>query len=245
LKELSKSIVRRMAEPNFARRWFVGAGIDIGGKPDPLSLYAEFFPLMTGCRVWDWEDGDAQDLTGVAPDSLDFIHSSHCLEHLRDPRIGLATWLKALKPGGFLIVTVPDEDLYEQGAFPPSDFNRDHKWSFTINKARSWSGKSINVLDLLAGLGGEADIEKLALLNSTYRYGLPRYDQTLTPIGESGIEFVVRKRSAAELSAGGLARDTVQPSPADRRHFNQYRADHARMKADAQTRPPFEDEGEL
>ncbi|HEX2800984.1 MAG TPA: methyltransferase domain-containing protein [Phenylobacterium sp.] len=245
MKELSKSIVRRMSEPNFARRWFVGSGIDIGGKPDPLALYAEFFPLMTACRTWDWEDGDAQDLAGVPDASQDFIHSSHCLEHLRDPRLGLAAWLRAIRPGGFLIVTVPDEDLYEQGSFPPSDFNRDHKWTFTIAKQRSWSEKSINLLDLLSGLGPEADIEKIALLNSTYRYGLPRFDQTLTPIGESGIEFVVRKRSAAELAAGGLVRDTAQPPPAHLRHFNQYKADHARMKADAATKPPFEDESEL
>ena len=47
------------------------------------------------------------------------------------------------------------------------------------------------------------------------------------------------------MAAGGLVRAQVQPAPADRRHFNQYRADHARMKADAQGRPPFEDESEL
>ena len=245
MKELSKSIVRRMSEPNFARRWFVGAGLDIGGKPDPLSLYVEFFPLMTACRVWDWEDGDAQDLTGVAEDSLDFVHSSHCLEHLRDPAIGLAAWFAALKPGGFLVITVPDEDLYEQGVFPPSGFNRDHRWSFTIRKARSWSNRSINVLDLLSGLGPAADIEKIALLNSTYRYALPRFDQTLTPIGESGIEFVVRKRSGRELAAGGLVRETKQPPPAARRHFNQYKSDHASMKADAGATAPFEDETDL
>ena len=245
LKELSKSIVRRMSEPNFTRRWFVGAGLDIGGKPDPLSLYVEFFPLMTACRVWDWEDGDAQELAGVAEDSLDFVHSSHCLEHLRDPKAGLAAWFRALRPGGFLVVTVPDEDLYEQGVFPPSGFNRDHKWTFTVNKARSWSDKSINLLDLLAELGPAADIEKIALLNATYRYALPRFDQTLTPIGESGIEFVVRKRSGRELAAGGLVRETAQPAPADRRHFNQYKADHARMKADAALKPPFEDENDL
>jgi SAM-dependent methyltransferase len=244
LKELSKSIVRRMSEPNFARRWFVGEGLDIGGKPDPLSLYVEFFPLMTACRVWDWEDGDAQELAGVAEDSLDFVHSSHCLEHLRDPKVGLAAWFRALKPGGFLVVTVPDEDLYEQGVFP-SGFNRDHKWTFTVNKARSWSDKSINLLDLLSDLGPAADIEKIALLNATYRYALPRFDQTLTPIGESGIEFVVRKRSGRELAAGGLVRETAQPSPSDRRHFNQYKADHARMKADAALTPPFEDESDL
>lgn len=244
MKELSKSIVRRMAEPNFARRWFVGAGLDIGGKPDPLSLYAGFFPLMGTVRVWDWEDGDAQELAGVAAESLDFVHSSHCLEHLRDPAAGLSAWFRAVKPGGFLILTVPDEDLYEQGVFP-STFNRDHKWTFTVLKTRSWSERSINLLDLAAGLGEAADIEKLALLNAGYRYDLPRYDQTLTPIAESGIELVVRKRPAAEVAAGGLARAAAQPPPADRRHFNQYRADHARMKADAAERPPFEDESPL
>ena len=244
MKELSKSIVRRMGEPNFARRWFVGDGLDIGGKPDPLSLYASFFPLMGAVRVWDWEDGDAQALAGVASESLDFVHSSHCLEHLRDPAEGLAAWFTAVKPNGFLILTVPDEDLYEQGTFP-STFNRDHKWTFTVRKARSWSERSINLLDLAAGLGEAADIEKLALLNSGYRYDLPRYDQTLTPLAESGIELIVRKRSADELATGGLKRAAVQPSPDLRRHFNQYRADHARMKADAAGAAPFEDESDI
>ena len=244
MKELSKSIVRRMADPAFGRRWFVGQGLDIGGKPDPLSLYRSFFPLMTACRIWDWEDGDAQDLAGVAEGSLEFVHSSHCLEHLRDPRIGLGAWFRAIKPGGFLVITVPDEDLYEQGVFP-SGFNRDHKWTFTVGKARSWSDVSINVLDLLQGLGPEADVERLALLNATFRYDLPRFDQTLTPIGECGIEFVVRRRTAAELEAGGLVRQTAQPVAADRRHFNQYAADHRRMREDAREKPPFTDESEL
>ena len=241
MKELSKSIVRRMADPNFARRWFVGEGLDIGGKPDPLSLYAPFFPALAGVRVWDWEDGDAQQLAGLAAESLDFVHSSHCLEHLVDPREGLAAWFRVLKPGGFLVVTVPDEDLYEQGVFP-STHNRDHKWTFTVLKARSWSDRSINLVELLSSLGEAADIERLALLNATFRYDLPRFDQTLTPIGECGIEFVVRKRTARELAYGGLVRDAVQPAPAERRHFNQYRADHAHMKTSP---PPFEDESEL
>nr|QQZ49923.1 class I SAM-dependent methyltransferase [Phenylobacterium glaciei] len=152
MKELSKSIARRMADPNFARRWLVGEGLDIGGKPDPLSLYTQFFPGLTGVRVWDWEDGDAQQLAGVPPESLDFVHSSHCLEHLVDPKEGLASWFRVLKPGGFLVVTVPDEDLYEQGVFA-STHNLDHKWTFTVLKARSWSERSVNLVELLSGLG--------------------------------------------------------------------------------------------
>ncbi|MEX2616701.1 MAG: class I SAM-dependent methyltransferase [Alphaproteobacteria bacterium] len=202
MKECSKSIMRRLAEPNFINRYFRGDGIDIGGGPDPLALYVELFPLMRGVRVWDLKDGDGQALEGVADAQYDFVHSSHCLEHLRDPEEGLRNWMRVLKPGGHLIGTVPDEDLYEQGQFP-STFNSDHKWTFTIHKTESWSNRSRNLFELIASLGAQADVQKVQLLNSTYRYGLPRFDQTLTPIAESGIEFVIRKRTEEEIAFGG------------------------------------------
>src|SRR5947208_7058749 len=121
MKELSKSIHRRLRDPNFMRRYFVGNGIDIGGKPDPLFLYNELFPLMGEVRVWDLEDGDAQFMSSLADESVDFVNSSHCLEHLRDPGEGLRNWVRILKPGGFAVVLVPDEDFYEQGVFPSSN----------------------------------------------------------------------------------------------------------------------------
>lgn len=62
-------------------------------------------------------------------------------------------WFALVKPGGHLIVIVPDEDLYEQGHFP-SIFNNDHKSTFTISKAASWSSKSLNLLDLARDLEG-------------------------------------------------------------------------------------------
>ena len=202
MKECSKSIARRLSDPNFSNRYFVGRGIDIGGKPDPLALYAGMFSRLEHVRTWDWEDGDAQHLATVADDALDFVHSSHCLEHLVDPREGLRNWLRVVKPGGYLVITVPDEDLYEQGVFP-STFNRDHKWTFTIFKHASWSDRSLNVLDLVRELGEHAELVRVEQLSSTYRFDLPRFDQTLTPVGECGIEFVVRKRPVAEVEARG------------------------------------------
>jgi hypothetical protein len=59
MKECSKSIQRRLADYNFLRRYFVGNGIDIGGKPDPLALYQEFFPLIHSIKTWDWEVASA------------------------------------------------------------------------------------------------------------------------------------------------------------------------------------------
>jgi len=114
----------------------------------------------------------------------------------------LQNWFRAVKPGGHLIVTVPDEDMYEQGQFP-STWNGDHKHTFTISKAKSWSPKSLNILDLTASLGGAAELIKLQKLDESYRYTLARFDQTLTPIGECGIEIVLRKRPDQEITDGG------------------------------------------
>jgi SAM-dependent methyltransferase len=207
VKECTKSAVRRMADANFAVRYFVGNGIDIGGAPDPLTFLREFFPRMREVRVWDRADGDAQFMAGVADESFDFVHSSHCLEHLEDPAAGLKNWFRILKPGGHLIVTVPDEDLYEQGIFP-SRFNPDHKATFTIYKHKSWSPRSRNLVELVIALGPRAELHRLVRLDSTFRYGLVAFDQTATPIAESGIELVVRKFSDAELAQGGRLPDS-------------------------------------
>lgn len=245
MKECSKSISRRLADINFTSKYFVGQGIDIGGKPDPLALYRELFCRMESIRTWDWEDGDAEFLAGVEDESVDFIHSSHCLEHLVDPKQGLRNWLRVLKPGGHLIITVPDEDLYEQGVFP-STFNRDHKWTFTIYKPQSWSDRSLNVVDLIREMGAEVEAVRIEQLNSTYRFDLPRYDQTLSPVGECGIEFIVRKRPADEVAARGRwQRSKDQPEPLLKIHLNQHRNDLQTLKSSNTDKPPFTDESDL
>jgi len=244
MKECSKSLARRLADSRFVRRYFRGQGLDIGGGPDPLALYVEFFPLVTGIRTWDRKDGDAQDLTGVADGQYDFVHSSHCLEHLVDPRAGLRNWFRVLKPGGHLVVSVPDEDLYEQGTFP-STFNADHRHTFTICKHGSWSPVSINVVDLLAALGDSAVVERIELLDATFRHSLPRYDQSLTPVAEGGIEFVVRKREAGETGRSWRRQPAVQPDRETRLSLNQYRDDQQRLKEGNAGAPPFTNDREI
>lgn len=242
MKECSKSIPRRLRDVAFATRYFRGDGVDIGGKPDPLFLYSELFPLVNSIRTWDIEDGDAQLMVGVEDNSLDFVHSSHCLEHLHDPIEGIRNWLRILRPDGHLVITVPDEDLYEQGVFP-STFNTDHKWTFTIYKPSSWSNRSMSVFELLQGLGAEADTLKVELLHSTYRFLLPRFDQTVTPIAECGIEFIVRKRAPIEVAERGrLPTRNAQPTGETRVHLNQYRDDYANMKCSNTSSAPFQND---
>lgn len=244
MKECSKSIARRLGDSRFIRKYFVGSGVDIGGAPDPLKLYQEFFPLVTEIKTWDLEDGDAQFMASVPDNTFDFVFSSHCLEHLNDPAVGLANWLRVVKPGGYVVFSIPDEDLYEQGVFP-STFNRDHKGTFTIFKPRSWSSRSTNVLDLVKSLGPAAAIEKIELLDETYRFGLPRYDQTSTPVGECAIEVVIRKRPAEEVAEAGRRPQQAQPDRETRIHLNQYRDDKSTLRNANTGAKPFENDGDI
>jgi len=245
MKECSKSISRRLTDPNFINRYFVGRGLDIGGKPDPLALYRELFCQMDAVRTWDWEDGDAQHLATVKDGEFDFVHSSHCLEHLVAPLEGLSNWLRVVRPGGYLVVTVPDEDLYEQGVFP-STFNQDHKWTFTIFKTKSWSDRSLNLMDLVRELDSAAELVRIEQLSASYRFELPRFDQTLTPVAECGIELVIRKRPEAEVVSGGRwVRTTQQPEREMRLHLNQYKDDMQMMKQSNQGHPPFNNDSDL
>jgi SAM-dependent methyltransferase len=162
----------------------VGHGIDIGCGGEPITPTCDTFD-KTGCKY----NGDASRLDGVT-DTYDWIFSSHLLEHLPNPTAAVARWWKHLKVGGFLILLVPDEDLYEQGVWP-STFNGDHKVTFTTSKAESWSPVSLNLLDLLPGLPYHKLIS-LTIQDTGYDYALERRDQSAGG-AEVAVEMIVHK----------------------------------------------------
>jgi len=180
-----------MHEPGFQVRYFVGHGLDVGGGYDGLDQYRYLFPAIKSVRNWDLADGDAQYLTGIPDESFDFVHSSHCLEHMVDAFAALHTWWHVIRPGGYLVLLVPDEDLYEQGIWP-STFSGDHKHTFTIWKDQSWSPVSLNLIDLIQTLP-HARILKMQLLDQTFCYGAKRIDQSTNLVGECAIECVLWK----------------------------------------------------
>lgn len=131
----------------FLDTYMAGRVIDIGCGNDLVVPHAEPFDLA---------HGNANRLDEVREvEGYDCVHASHCLEHMHDPVDALGRWWKLVKPGGYLVVVVPDEDLYEQGTWP-SRFNPDHKVTFRLNKDETWSPCSHD-LSVLAGdlAGGE------------------------------------------------------------------------------------------
>jgi SAM-dependent methyltransferase len=149
---------------DFAGRYFSGKVIDIGCGNDLVVPHAERF---------DKEEGDANNILGCREaESYDCVHSSHCLEHMRDVPAALGQWWGLVKPGGYLIVVVPDEDLYEQGAFP-SLFNQDHKATFRIAKDHSWSPISYDLRELVGALS-HSRLISIERHDAGYDYALKR-----------------------------------------------------------------------
>ncbi len=102
-----------------ARLFCKGYGIDIGAgfwplpESDPVDSYRGPGLLKT---VSDFEDG-----------SLDYVFSSHCLEHIENWQEVLSEWVKKLKPSGIVFLYLPHPDC---GIWlPGSPFVGDgHKW---------------------------------------------------------------------------------------------------------------------
>jgi SAM-dependent methyltransferase len=163
-----------------------GDGIDIGYGSGPT--------VMPGARGFDLPDGDANFITRYVKEQYDYVFSSHCLEHMNDVHNALFEWWKLVRPGGSLFLIVPDEDLYEQGYWP-SRFNSDHKWTFTISKYRSWSPKSINLLDICLDYRGYKGAESFSIAVQDHRYNrkLIGIDQTLGD-ALAQIQCVIKKR---------------------------------------------------
>lgn len=176
----SLALPRRLRDPRYAETYFVGRGLDIGAGPDGLGR-SHTWPNAT-IREWDLADGDATTLPGIAPETFDFVYSSHCLEHLDSEVLAIRKWLEVLKPGGYLVLVVPDFEMYERGIWPSRIQPVGHK--------TPW-----NVQDIANLFAYDGDILRIERLVDGFDPSLPvSIDQTTPPYNaECGIEAIVRK----------------------------------------------------
>jgi SAM-dependent methyltransferase len=138
--------------------------IDIGAGLDPISTNADRF---------DINEGDANFILNYKiKNSYDTVYSSHCLEDMIDAKKSLSDWWTLVKPGGHLILIIPDEDLYEQGIWP-SLFNWDHKHTFTLKQSKSWSPVSLNIENLVKQLP-DSKIISAKIQDTNYNYNLQK-----------------------------------------------------------------------
>jgi SAM-dependent methyltransferase len=126
--EASKTIEAKHRS-GFVARYLSGANIlDIGYR----GYFHNAEPIVAQAIGIDLEYPGYDGKTLPFEDnSQDAVFSSHCLEHIADYKGALREWFRVLRVGGFMVVSVPHQYLYEKRNALPSRWNLDHKRFYT------------------------------------------------------------------------------------------------------------------
>ena len=113
-----------------------GVGLDLGCGMS--KAFPHFIGVDNG-HHWGTAGADVavktcEDLSIFAGQSMDFVFSSHLLEHIKYESVPdtLKEWFRLVKPKGHLILYLPDEDEYPKVGEPGA--NPDHKWNVNYDK---------------------------------------------------------------------------------------------------------------
>lgn len=114
-------------------RYTRGRGLDLGCGPS--KAFPHFIGIddgkdtaLFGIPVTPDIVGDCLKLDLFADASLDFVFSSHLLEHVEDTEAALREWWRVIKEGGHLVLYLPHRDYYPNIGQPGA--NPDHKHDF-------------------------------------------------------------------------------------------------------------------
>lgn len=176
--ETYKAKERRIRE-GFFDRYCNGEGLDIGFGNDLV---------LPDCYGWEFCNGNAQYLREVEDESFDYVHSSHCIEHMVDVRIALKNWFRVVKKEGYLLLLLPHRELYEKRKTLPSKWNPDHKHMFLIGKR-----ELPDTLDIIEEIreGLETGYQIIYAKECSEGWSIP--DPNTHSNGEYSIEIVIKK----------------------------------------------------
>jgi SAM-dependent methyltransferase len=202
-----------LARWRLARRHLSGDGLELGALHSPFRVppgarvtYVDRLPVaelrhhypelaaleLVPVGVVD----DAETLATVPSSSQDFVIASHLLEHCEDPVGAVGHWLRVVRPGGVVLLAVPDRRHTFDRARPLTSLThvvRDHDEGPAISRAshyREWASLVEKVPE--ERVAGRAD----ELAASGYRIHFHVWDlDTLAEL----LEHCVRRSGAARV----------------------------------------------
>jgi len=89
-----------------------GKGLDIGCVDEKVNENAIGIDKKGGVANIKMDIGDINGLRMFSDGYFDYVFSSHCLEDFKTTKAILAEWWRLIRPGGHLILYLPDPDYY-------------------------------------------------------------------------------------------------------------------------------------
>ena len=100
-----------MDHSDFIPKYLSGQGVEIGAYTRPIRginpIYVDRYATYAGSKTNAEYYGDACELP-FYESSLDYVASSHLLEHSANPLAALKEWFRVLKHGGYMYMVIPD-----------------------------------------------------------------------------------------------------------------------------------------
>jgi SAM-dependent methyltransferase len=223
---------------DLARRYLAGAGIELGALTKPLrvppgvrvryvdrmsraDLLAQEGPELAA-RGLDLDAipetdvvDDAGTLASFADASLDFVIANHVFEHLEDPIAGLENALRVLRPGGVLLLILPDaRHTFDarRDRTTPEHLVRDHDEGPSVSRAGHYE-EWATLIEGHAGAIAQRRVEEFARTDARHHFHVWELDDFLALLRALplpcellearayGIEFAVVLRRAARPAA--------------------------------------------
>lgn len=124
----------------------LGVGVDIASRGDPVVPSAINFELPDELaeRYGSKEMCGPIQLRGDAlhlpfdSNSLDYVHCSHLLEDYKDWIPPLMEWVRVLKPGGYLVLLIPEVHLWNEAIAKGQPPNCSHRHEGQVGELTSY-----------------------------------------------------------------------------------------------------------
>lgn len=172
-----------------------GNGIDVGAAGDAITPRALSIDLATPYGAhWgqsQWE-GDGTNLHWFRDGVLDYVYSSHLLEDFADWLPVLKEWARVIRPGGYLVILIPDKARWQAALNRGQPPNLAHKHEGQAGElslaVQALGGRWHIILDALAEPEG-TDYTILFVAQKLYGLETLTEEQAANLIPASGLQF--------------------------------------------------------
>ncbi|WP_162888100.1 methyltransferase domain-containing protein [Sphingomonas mesophila] len=191
-----------------AQKYCRGHGAEIGALMQPILVprgsktsyidrvpasYWKSQPDYPGTAIIDPDIlDDGATLATIDDDSFDYLIAAHVLEHIDDPVSALKNWIRVVRPGGHILIAVPDKRFCGEEQRPTTTvehFLRDHEEGPHVSAEEHYRDFGTH-MKRYSGDALEQYVREAEPMIHFHTFTLASFVQFLTAVQHLGFELV-------------------------------------------------------